>query len=55
MWYIKLHLIDAAPYMLAKPADMLQLEFRIIKKKVSLTENISLNVVVQLIAFNIRF
>ena len=32
MWYIKLHVMDAVPSMLDKPADMLPLEIQRIKE-----------------------
>ena len=36
MLYIKLHVMDAVPSMLAKPADMLPLEFQSIKRSIPL-------------------
>ena len=44
---IKLHLMDAVPSMLAKPADMFQLEFQNIERRIPLSDNTLLNVVVQ--------
>ena len=42
--------MDAVPSMLAKPADMLPLEFQSIKRRIPLLDNTLLNVVVQRIA-----
>ena len=54
MWYIKLHVMDAVPSILAKPADILPLEFRSINR-IHQWDNTSLNVVVQRIILNGRF
>ena len=40
MWYIKLHVREVISSMLAEPADMLQLEFGYIKRKIPISENI---------------
>ena len=47
MGYIKLHVMDAVPSMLAKPDDMLPLEFQSIKRRIALLDNTLLNVLVQ--------
>ena len=52
MWYIKLHVRDAVSSMLAKPADMLPLEFWSIKRRISKWDSTSLNVVVQRVILN---
>ena len=47
MWYISLHVMDAVPSMLAKPADMLTLEYQSIKRRIPQLNNTLLNVVLQ--------
>ena len=55
MWYIKLHVKEVISSMLAKPADMLQLEFGYIKRKIPISENTLLNGVVHRIILNGTF
>ena len=55
MWYIELHVLDALPSKLAKPAAMLPLEFRRIKRRTHQQDKTSLNFVVQRLKLNGRF
>ena len=55
MLYKKLHVMDAVPSKLAKPAKMLPLEFQSIKRRIPPWDNTSLNVVLQRIIMIGRF
>ena len=55
MRYINLHLLDAVPSILVKPADRLPIEFRSYKRRIPQWDNCSLNFVVQRIILNRRF